>query len=204
MKHRLNTEALSPLEEAATFHYLVKLGGAYAENMKGKFNVTFKRVLRICDEAAIRSVSDYFKEAEHVEFTAKDFREVLRDVTKDDFVYADPPYIHTLNEYTATGFSLADQQCLVSMLRSLPCSFLMSNKPDPGYIALLPDEFDKTTFYAQRPIDNMLKNVRPFDPNVPNELLVWRRSASIEKAPGAAEQSGLEEPVPAPNVIEQA
>ena len=68
---------------------------------------------------------------QNVEFKCLDFKESLKCVTKNDFVYLDPPYVPvnatSFVKYTENGFNMDQHQQLFEILNNLPCRFLLSN-----------------------------------------------------------------------------
>ncbi len=84
---------LSEIEIASRFIYLNRtcFNGLYRVNSHGGFNVPFagnKNPL-ICDEINLRKISKALK---YVEIKKQDYKEVLKNAQKGDFVYFDPPY----------------------------------------------------------------------------------------------------------------
>jgi DNA adenine methylase len=116
-------------EAGALFLFLNKAGfrGMYREGPNG-FNVPFGhyKSVSIVEEDQIRNVS---KAVQRVVFTCQGFEDSLKYVKPGDFVYADPPYVpETLTSfvgYVADGFDKHEH--LFTMLKSLPCLFVMSN-----------------------------------------------------------------------------
>ncbi|MDQ2693983.1 MAG: Dam family site-specific DNA-(adenine-N6)-methyltransferase [Pseudomonadota bacterium] len=105
--------------------------GVMRFNRSGKFNVPFCRkperfsqayITKIANQvfsiARVVSVSDW-------EFRVADFRDVLAEVTDDDFVYADPPYAGRHVDYFNT-WSEADEGDLAQRLAQLPGRFILS------------------------------------------------------------------------------
>ena len=125
MKDELNPE------NAAMFLYLNKVGfrGLYRENKSGGFNVPYGHYKKptIYEKDKIMEMSEKIK---NVKFFVKDFRQSLKDVKSNDFVYLDPPYAPE-NEtsfvaYTGTGFEAEDHTALFELTLKLP-KFVMSN-----------------------------------------------------------------------------
>ena len=84
---------LSDVNIAARFIYLNRTGfnGLYRVNKSGGFNVPFagnKNPL-ICDEVNLRKVRDALK---NTKILHQDYKKVLEDAKKGDFIYFDPPY----------------------------------------------------------------------------------------------------------------
>lgn len=84
---------LTDIEIASRFIYLNRTGfnGMYRVNKSGEFNVPFGKYNNplICDEGNLRRVSKALK---NVSIQYQDYKTVLEEAQKGDFVYFDPPY----------------------------------------------------------------------------------------------------------------
>ncbi|MGD0261176.1 MAG: Dam family site-specific DNA-(adenine-N6)-methyltransferase [Verrucomicrobiota bacterium] len=105
--------------------------GVMRFNRKGGFNVPYchkkdrfaqayvtkitNQIRRIADVVAIRDWT----------FAVSDFRQTLRNAAPGDLVYADPPYAGRHVDYF-NSWSEADEQDLASLLKGLPCGFILS------------------------------------------------------------------------------
>jgi len=107
-------------------------------NGKGEFNVPpgrYKNPL-ICDSTNLENVSNALVGAT---ILADDYRDILKNAQRSDFVYLDPPYHpknHTSNftKYTKEGFGREDQIQLSRIFRELSdrgCFVLLSNSDAP-------------------------------------------------------------------------
>ena len=112
-RHRARFNALvaasqaNGAEAAALFYYLNRTGfnGLCRFNGKGEFNVPFGRYKRI---GYRHDFSKYRETFAGWTFTSGDFEHVR--LTRDDFVYADPPYDVEFTSYSKGGFSWDDQE----------------------------------------------------------------------------------------------
>ncbi len=88
-----NLKKLSDLTIASRFIYLNRtcFNGLYRVNSRGEFNVPFGKYTNplICDEENLRKVA---KALQHIEIKKQDYKKVLKNAKKGDFVYFDPPY----------------------------------------------------------------------------------------------------------------
>ena len=112
----LNTDTLTPIEQAARFIFLNKTGfnGLYRVNRWGQFNVPFGRHANpsLFEAAMLKHISDVVAASDlhnlhYIEFLEK-------YVQPGDFVYLDPPYIPVsqysdFKRYTPDQFREADQ-----------------------------------------------------------------------------------------------
>ena len=121
--------------------------GLYRVNRKGRFNVPYnhnrKTNLKSIDEANLRAISAYLREAD-VTMTCMDFEQACKDVSAGDFVYFDSPYVPEsdtayFTDYTANGFSMSDHVRLAALFRrldSLGAKVMLSNNDVPFVHAL--------------------------------------------------------------------
>ena len=105
--------------------------GVIRFNAKGKFNVPFCRkpdrfrnayITKICNQVAWLESTLHNKDWV---FLCRDWRETLSTVTRQDFVYVDPPYIGRHTDYY-NGWTDEDADELAGCLRQLPCGFACS------------------------------------------------------------------------------
>ena len=113
------------IQKAAQFIYLNKtcFNGLYRVNKNGKFNVpvgSYKNPT-ICDEENLRGLSELIQ---NVQFQYGDYRQSMKYVTENTFVYFDPPY-RPLNvtsgftSYTKEDFNDDNQRELAEFYREL-------------------------------------------------------------------------------------
>jgi DNA adenine methylase len=102
--------------------------GLHREGPNG-FNVPWGhyKKISVMDEDNIRQVSELIQ---NVEFNCQSFEISLDGVLGGDFVYTDPPYVGTFDTYNKNGFGSNNHENLFSLVKSLPCPFLMSNSND--------------------------------------------------------------------------
>jgi len=105
--------------------------GVIRFNSKGRFNVPFcKKVSRfrpayitkICNQVAWVARVLHNKDWT---FIVQDWKQAIRCVTSDDFVYLDPPYIGRHTDYF-NNWTDANADELVESIKKLPCGFAYS------------------------------------------------------------------------------
>ena len=107
---------MSNVEKAARIIYLNKTcyNGLYRVNMAGQFNSPYGKYKNpnIVNEAVLRAISNYFNTNE-ITILNGDYKEVLKDLEKEAFVYLDPPYMpissSSFTGYTEGGFGYNSQ-----------------------------------------------------------------------------------------------
>jgi len=136
----IDINRLSELEIAARFIYLNRtaFNGMYRVNSSGKFNVPFGRYddPLICDEQNLRAVSSVLQS---VKIKYQDYKAVLDNAKRGDFVYFDPPYYPvsktaSFTSYTADGFLDKEQTELRDTFLELQkkgCYVALSNTDTP-------------------------------------------------------------------------
>lgn len=116
-----------PYRRAAEFIFLNKTcwNGLYRVNSSGKFNVPFgwPSSESVVDSENLKSCASALRES-GVRVLAGDFESILKDTSKGDLVFLDPPYItgHNNNgfvDYNRTLFSWADQERLADVAHAL-------------------------------------------------------------------------------------
>lgn len=153
----------SPLERAARLIYLNKTcyNGLYRENSQGQFNVPMGKYKNpaICDADLLRSASAALQPTRIVELPF----ETLLDwpLTRQDFVYFDPPYhpisvTSSFTRYSRYGFTAKDQERLAGVFRELAhrgINVMLSNS-DCGLIRRLYADFPMHSIQAARAINS--------------------------------------------------
>lgn len=135
-----NPEKLSDLHISSRFIYLNRtcFNGMYRVNSKNKFNVPFGKYTNplICDENNLRKVSKALK---NVEIKKQDYKKVLKDAKRGDFIYFDPPYYPisktaSFTSYTSESFLDKEQIELRNTfvkLHKRGCFVMLSNSNTP-------------------------------------------------------------------------
>lgn len=157
-------EKFSNVERAARTIFLNKTcyNGLYRVNSKGQFNTPYGRYKNpnIVDEQLIYAISEYFNKND-ITIMNSDYRDALKNLNKDSFVYFDPPYLpisdsSSFTSYTQNGFTLEQQielkeQC--DILHQNGIKFLLSNSDHP-FIRDLYKDYHIKTVHAKRAINS--------------------------------------------------
>lgn len=135
-----NPSELSDVEIASRFIYLNRtcFNGMYRVNKSGGFNVPYGKAANptICDDVNLKRVSHALK---NVEIHHRDYKLVLDEARKGDFIYFDPPYYplsdtSSFTSYTAEGFLKKEQEELRDLVLELDkkgCYVMLSNSDAP-------------------------------------------------------------------------
>jgi DNA adenine methylase len=105
--------------------------GVMRFNRYGKFNVPYGHKPERFAQAYITKITNQIRRiAEAISacdwtFVVADFRQTLASVQPDDLVYADPPYAGRHVDYF-NSWSESDEAELGSLLKQLPCRFILS------------------------------------------------------------------------------
>ncbi|ULG74444.1 DNA adenine methylase [Macrococcus brunensis] len=141
---------VSNVERASRLIYLNKtcFNGMYRVNSQGYFNVPFGKYKspNIVNEFVLRELNAYFNEAD-IKFMSGDYEKSLIGISKNSFVYFDPPYapISTTSNftgYTESGFDHKEQERLRNVCNDLNdqgVKFLLSNANVPSIQELYQD-----------------------------------------------------------------
>ena len=112
---------------AAYFIFLNKTGfrGMYREGKNG-FNIPYglkdrKSIPKILDEMNLNKISELIQ---NVEFIHSDFRDSIKKVKKNDYVYLDPPYVpfpdtKSFVDYNKDGFDKKNHEELFELVNEL-------------------------------------------------------------------------------------
>ncbi len=169
VRKHFNTKELSDVDNTAYLIFLNKtcFNGLYRVNSKGEFNVPFGRYKnpKICDESTIFEDS---KLLQKVEIINGDFEQTEKFVSKNTFVYFDPPYRPLDKTSSFTSYSkeifddseqirlkkyfdrLSDKHCLI-MLSNSDCK---GRNNDDTFFDDLYKEYNIDRVYASRSINS--------------------------------------------------
>jgi len=128
----------SDVERAGRIIYLNKtcFNGLFRVNSQGQFNTPYGKYINpnIINKPSIMALHNYLNEND-IKIMQGDYKESLKNLPENSFVYLDPPYLpisssSSFTGYTDNGFSLEDQielkhQC--DLLNKQGIRFLMSN-----------------------------------------------------------------------------
>jgi DNA adenine methylase len=160
-------QSLEPVERAARFIYLNKTcyNGLYRVNSQGKFNVpmgSYKKPT-ILEAEVLLAASRALQGAD---LRQGDFSDILDEVTRDDFIYLDPPYYPISRTSSFTGYVLShkgrpefgagEHQRLGRFVKALDekrCRVLVSNS-DCHFVAKLYEGFRIERVQARRNINS--------------------------------------------------
>lgn len=120
VREQWNTAQLDGAEHAAALLYLNRTcyNGLWRVNRGGAFNVPVGRYRDPLAGLGGR-VAAAAPALARAELRASDYRAVLDDARRGDFVYLDPPYDGTFTAYTPSAFGEADQAELAFEIRAL-------------------------------------------------------------------------------------
>tara|TARA_B110001454_G_C12646307_1_gene403460 strand:+ start:130 stop:990 length:861 start_codon:yes stop_codon:yes gene_type:complete len=133
-----NQEPKNQIEKVSRLLFLNKtcFNGLYRVNSKGKFNVPLGRYTNpnIVNKENLQTVSKILQ-SEKIKISCRDFRSIIKDAKKGDFVYFDPPYqpvsdTANFTSYTHRDFTEDDLESLADLanqLNSKGCNVMLSN-----------------------------------------------------------------------------
>lgn len=155
---------LTDIEKAARIIYMNKtcFNGLFRVNQAGQFNSPYGKYKNpnIVNMNVLLAISKYFNK-NNVKIVDGDYREVLKNLKKDTFVYLDPPYMplsssSSFTGYTENGFDKNQQIKLkeeCDKLNSKGIKFLLSNSDHP-FIRDLYKDYKIITIKAKRSINS--------------------------------------------------
>lgn len=136
---------LSDVQIASRFIFLNRtaFNGLYRVNKKGEFNVPYGKYANptICDETNLRRVSSALQ---GISIKHQDYKVILRQAKKGDFIYFDPPYYPvsktaSFTSYTKESFLDKEQTELRDVFMALHkrgCFVMLSNSYTPFILDL--------------------------------------------------------------------
>ncbi|MEX2785429.1 DNA adenine methylase [Streptococcus sp. H49] len=155
------------IEKAARILYLNKTcyNGLFRVNSSGQFNAPYGKYKNpaIVNDIAIKAVSNYFNSV-NLKLMTGDYRNALKGLRKDAFVYLDPPYMPISSSanftgYTESGFDYSKQvelrdECV--KLHKKGIKFLQSNSYTKEILELYSDSsmFKIEVVQAKRSINS--------------------------------------------------
>ena len=149
-------------EKAARTIYLNKacFNGLYRVNRKGYFNVPYGKrdTVNTYDGENLLNIHTYF-ENNDITIKCDDFKEIVKDAKKGDFVYFDPPYDtynNSFTSYTEEGFSRDDQKRLSETFMELDKKgvYVMLSNHNTEYINELYKDYNIHIINAKRSINS--------------------------------------------------
>lgn len=169
---------MSDIEKAARIIYLNKTcyNGLYRVNSLGQFNSPYGRYKnpKIVNEPVLRAISKYFN-SDEIKILNGDYKEALKNLDVNSFVYLDPPYMpisssSSFTGYTEGGFGYERQielkkEC--DKLTQQGIKFLQSNS-DCEEIRELYKNYKIKTVQAKRSINSVAKKRGEI-----NEVLIY-------------------------------
>jgi DNA adenine methylase len=153
------------LESAARLIFLNKTcyNGLYRVNSRGQFNVPFGRYgkPKILDAENIQTVSRALRDT-RAKLLSGNYKTLLSNCGKNDFVYLDPPYqpqskTSSFTDYAPGGFSEKDQLELAEEFKRLVergCTVILSNSKN-SLTSWLYGEFEMRSVKVNRPINSV-------------------------------------------------
>lgn len=159
-----NFKNMNNIEKAARVIYLNKtcFNGLYRVNKAGLFNSPYGKYKNpnIINESTILAMSNYFNN-NNIKIIQGDYKNALKDLKKDTFVYLDPPYMpistsSSFTNYTKTSFNEKEQIELKKECNKLDnkgIKFMLSNSDHP-LIRELYKDFDIRIVKAKRSINS--------------------------------------------------
>jgi DNA adenine methylase len=107
--------------------------GVYRKNSTGKFNVPHGRRPSVSQNVALVTKDEltaFSKQLSKATISSADYKDILLEAKKEDFVYLDPPYVKTVNYYGVEKFDEKESLELkqeIDKLTSRKVKVLMSN-----------------------------------------------------------------------------
>lgn len=180
MRHRLNviSNERDPKRIAAWFFVRdLCYASMFRYNDKGEFNIPYggmgynkKKLTTKVKACFAPGLLDLVRRSE---IKKEDFATAMEsaNLTKDDFIFLDPPYDSEFNAYEGRSFDQERQKELANFLKKTPAEFLLVIKATP-FIASLYD--NQPEFLVERIKKNYLVNVQNRNQRAVDHLYVRR------------------------------
>jgi DNA adenine methylase len=143
-QYNLEINDLSPIQ-AARFYYLNRtcFNGLYRVNLSGRYNTAYGDTMYRPSDQTIDPV--YAKLYRTWSITNQPALDYLKDNLRPaDFLFLDPPYIDTFNNYHHNPFGIQDLVNLVHFLRSVNNPVVLTNSAGPEIVRYLKQHGFKT------------------------------------------------------------
>lgn len=126
-------ERFNKTHEPLDFLFLNRscFNGMIRFNKNNKFNVPYGHKPNRFSKAYVTKITNQVKKLEELmkgkdwTFSCKSFEELLKDIPKNSFIYADPPYIGRHVDYF-DSWDEADEKKLYDCLTKSKCNFMLS------------------------------------------------------------------------------
>lgn len=123
---------------SSLFYFLNRTGfnGLYRKNMNGKYNVPHGRRASSNNQniefskKQINNFENISQLLKNTTIKSGSYEKIVEKVTKDDFLYIDPPYVNNFVDYSEKGFNQHDHIALsnqLEIIRTQGVKFLFSN-----------------------------------------------------------------------------
>lgn len=183
LRIKFNENKIRKVKRCAAFIYINKtcFNGIYRVNSKNEFNVPYGKYKNpeIFNEENIMFASRLLQ---GVNIKVQDYRDILKSVKKDDFVYLDPCYDPlkktSFTAYTPDKFCLDDRSNLNKFMLKLhkkEAYFVLSNNDIKEVVAL----YRQSNFKINRVNVSRCINSNPMDRGKISELVITNPKASV-------------------------
>ena len=153
------------VEKAARFLYLNKtcFNGLYRVNKKGQFNVPYGNYdyknKEYYDKELLIEAGDFIA-SNNISIAGGDYQHITRNISEGDFIYLDPPYYNSYNQYNPDVFK--DYRHLqlkrfVDYCTEKNIKVMLSNSDDE-YIRKIYSEYTIKTISLKRSVNPNSKN----------------------------------------------
>ena len=125
IRDMLNNKISREYLDATIYYYINKtcFSGMIRYNSKGDFNVPFGRYKKVdFIKPLTKEASNLLSKAT---ITNVDFEDVFKEAKEGDFIFLDPPYMSTFQNYNPDGFSEQDQKRLFECFKKTKAKCLL-------------------------------------------------------------------------------